>query len=28
MNPEWRDLFDDIEGIAHGGPGGQSDFLR
>ena len=26
MNPQWRDLFDEIEGIEEGGSGGQSGY--
>lgn len=28
MNPEWRDLFDDVEGVKMGAPGGQNHQTR
>lgn len=28
MNPEWRDLFDEIEGVQFDGPGGQDSLHR
>jgi predicted GIY-YIG superfamily endonuclease len=28
MNPEWRDLFDDIECVQSACPGGQDSFHR